>query len=130
MHGDTPCGPDCPFCSWEPFPVQLAGQHTTVGADVVRWVEETPENYSRLHVGMGAFLVPYSLAEVEERWKSAGFIRIHESFLVPISRITELKVSSSGYSVVIGDSDKELPVEQQFLAPLKDRLVREHPGRR
>jgi len=89
----------------------------------VRWVEAQGD-YARLHTSDGSHLVRIPLAQLEERWGEAGFVRIHRSFLVALSLITELKMGASGYTVVIGDNEKELPVSRRHTRQLKDKLVR------
>ncbi|HET8661027.1 MAG TPA: LytTR family DNA-binding domain-containing protein, partial [Micromonosporaceae bacterium] len=55
-------------------------------------------------------------------WADAGFVRIHRSYLVQLSRISELRLASSGYVVVVDGT--ELPVSRRHTRDLKDRLVR------
>lgn len=108
----------------EVIPVELAGTTKLVPRASVRWVEAQGD-YARLHTADGAsHLVRIPLAQLEERWGDAGFVRIHRSFLVALSLITELKMGASGYAVVIGDNEKELPVSRRHTRHLKDRLVR------
>jgi DNA-binding LytR/AlgR family response regulator len=108
----------------EVIPVELAGTTKLVPRASVRWVEAQGD-YARLHTADGSsHLVRIPLAQLEERWGDAGFVRIHRSFLVALSLITELKMGASGYTVVIGDNEKELPVSRRHTRHLKDRLVR------
>jgi DNA-binding LytR/AlgR family response regulator len=107
----------------EVIPVELAGTTKLVPRAAVRWVEAQGD-YARLHTSDGSHLVRIPLAQLEERWGEAGFVRIHRSFLVALSLITELKMGASGYTVVIGDNEKELPVSRRHTRQLKDRLVR------
>lgn len=107
----------------EVIPVELAGTTKLVPRAAVRWVEAQGD-YARLHTADGSHLVRIPLAQLEERWGEAGFVRIHRSFLVALSLITELKMGASGYTVVIGDNEKELPVSRRHTRQLKDRLVR------
>jgi DNA-binding LytR/AlgR family response regulator len=107
----------------EVIPVELAGTTRLVPRATVRWVEAQGD-YARLHTADGSHLVRIPLAQLEERWGEAGFVRIHRSFLVALSLITELKMGASGYTVVIGENEKELPVSRRHTRHLKDRLVR------
>src|SRR5882757_4290486 len=107
----------------EVIPVELAGTTKLVPRAAVRWVEAQGD-YARLHTSDGSHLVRIPLAQLEERWGEAGFVRIHRSFLVALSLITELKMGASGYTVVIGDNEKELPVSRRHTRQLKDKLVR------
>ncbi|WP_253887445.1 LytR/AlgR family response regulator transcription factor [Actinokineospora diospyrosa] len=107
----------------EVIPVELAGTTKLVSRASVRWVEAQGD-YARLYTSDGSHLVRIPLAQLEERWEKAGFVRIHRSYLVPISLITELRMGGSGYSVVIGHEEKVLPVSRRHTRELKDRLVR------
>ena len=108
----------------EVIPVELAGTTKLVPRSSVRWVEAQGD-YARLHTTDGSHLVRIPLAQLEERWSDAGFIRIHRSFLVALGLVSELRMSSSGYSVILGGgSPQELPVSRRHTRELKDRLVR------
>lgn len=108
----------------EVIPVELAGTTKLVPRSTVRWVEAQGD-YARLHTTDGSHLVRIPLAQLEERWSDAGFIRIHRSFLVSLALVSELRMSSSGYSVLLGGGEpKELPVSRRHTRELKDRLVR------
>ncbi len=107
----------------EVIPVELAGTTKLVSRAAVRWVEAQGD-YARLYTSDGSHLVRIPLAQLEERWEKAGFVRIHRSYLVPLALITELRMGGSGYSVVIGHEEKVLPVSRRHTRELKDRLVR------
>ena len=103
------------------IPVELAGTTRLLPRSAVRWVEAQGD-YARLHTGDGSHLVRVPLATLAERWADAGFVRIHRSYLVQLSRISELRLASSGYVVVVDGT--ELPVSRRHTRDLKDRLVR------
>jgi DNA-binding LytR/AlgR family response regulator len=105
----------------EVIPVELAGRTRMVPRSSVRWVEAQGD-YARLHTADGSHLVRVPLAVLEERWADAGFVRIHRSYLVALRLISELRLTSGGYVVRIGD--RELPVSRRHTRELKDRLVR------
>ncbi|HEY4020269.1 MAG TPA: LytTR family DNA-binding domain-containing protein [Pseudonocardiaceae bacterium] len=107
----------------EVIPVELAGTTKLIPRAAVRWVEAQGD-YARLHTADGSHLVRIPLAQLEERWTEAGFVRIHRSFLVAVGLITELRMGPSGYTVIIGDNERELPVSRRHTRQLKDRLVR------
>jgi len=109
----------------EVIPVELAGTTKLVPRSTVRYVEAQGD-YARLHTAEGSHLVRIPLAQLEERWADAGFIRIHRSYLVSLPLVTELRMGSSGYTVVVGSGaeEKELPVSRRHTRELKDRLVR------
>jgi DNA-binding LytR/AlgR family response regulator len=108
----------------EVIPVELAGTTKLIPRSAVRWVEAQGD-YARLHTtDGGSHLVRIPLAQLEERWSDAGFIRIHRSYLVAVGLITEMRMESSGYTVIVGDEKKALPVSRRHTRALKDRLVR------
>ncbi|MEV0053476.1 LytTR family DNA-binding domain-containing protein [Saccharopolyspora shandongensis] len=115
---------EAPASDDEVIPVELAGTTRMIPRKDVRWVEAQGD-YARLHTAEDSHLVRIPLAQLEERWAEAGFLRIHRSFLVSLPLVTELRMSSSGYSVVLGGGpSKELPVSRRHTRELKDRLVR------
>ncbi|WP_433267049.1 LytR/AlgR family response regulator transcription factor [Actinosynnema sp. CS-041913] len=110
----------------EVIPVELGGTIKLVPRATVRYVEAQGD-YARLHTSDGqSHLVRIPLAQLEERWGNAGFVRIHRSFLVALPLVTELRMTSNGYAVVIGSGDgaKELPVSRRHTRELKERIVR------
>lgn len=109
----------------EVIPVELAGTTKLVPRSAVRYVEAQGD-YARLHTSEGSHLVRIPLSVLEDRWRDAGFVRIHRSFLVSLPLVTELRLSGSGYVVRIGAGPDcaELPVSRRHTRELKDRLVR------
>jgi DNA-binding LytR/AlgR family response regulator len=103
------------------IPVELAGTTRMLHRSAVQWVEAQGD-YARLHTVDGSHLVRISLATLAERWAEAGFVRIHRSYLVQLKLIGELRLTGSGYVVIIGG--RELPVSRRHTRELKDRLVR------
>lgn len=106
----------------EVIPVELAGTTKLIQRSSVRWVEAQGD-YARLFTTDGSHLVRIPLAQLEERWAPAGFVRIHRSYLVALNRITELRLMQGGYQVVIGEEEKLLSVSRRHTRELKDRLV-------
>jgi len=109
----------------EVIPVELAGTTKLVPRSAVRYVEAQGD-YARLHTHEGSHLVRIPLSVLEDRWRDAGFVRIHRSFLVSLPLVTELRLSGSGYLVRVGTGPDcaELPVSRRHTRELKDRLVR------
>jgi DNA-binding LytR/AlgR family response regulator len=109
----------------EVIPVELGGTIKLVPRATVRYVEAQGD-YARLHTAEGSHLVRIPLAQLEERWRSAGFVRIHRSYLVSLPLVSELRMTAGGYAVVIGTGEaaKELPVSRRHTRELKERIVR------
>jgi two-component system response regulator LytT len=112
------------------IPVELGGVTRFLQVADVRHVEAQGD-YARLHTATGSHLVRVPLATLEERWASAGFVRVHRSFLVSTGHITELRVEpGGGHSVRVGSGPSAvvLPVSRRLSRDLKDRLMHRARG--
>ncbi|MEV5831372.1 LytTR family DNA-binding domain-containing protein [Spirillospora sp. NPDC052242] len=114
---DVESGPGEP----EPMPVELGGVTRFVTPGEVLYVEAQGD-YARLHTQGGSHLVRIPLAALKERWRGAGFVRVHRSHLVSLSAIKELRLDSGRCTVMVGDA--ELPVSRRHVRELRDLLVR------
>lgn len=106
--------------------VELGGVTRFLQVSDVLYVEAQGD-YARLHTATGSSLVRVPLAALEERWAAAGFVRVHRSYLVATSAISELRVEpAGGHSVRLGTGPSAvlLPVSRRHSRDLKDRLVR------
>ncbi|GAT65818.1 lytR family transcriptional regulator [Planomonospora sphaerica] len=103
------------------IPVELGGVTRFVSSTDVRYVEAQGD-YARLHTAGGSHLVRIPLATLEERWASAGFVRVHRSHLVAVKHIDELHIDSGRCVVRIGET--EIPVSRRHTRELRDLLVR------
>ncbi|MFF4620982.1 LytR/AlgR family response regulator transcription factor [Nonomuraea jabiensis] len=103
------------------IPVELGGVTRFVSSADVIYVEAQGD-YARLHTATGSHLVRIPLATLEERWASAGFVRVHRSHLVAVKHIEELHIDSGKCTVRVGDT--ELPVSRRHTRELRDLLVR------
>ncbi len=106
----------------EVIPVELGGSTRMLPRSAVHWVEAQGD-YARLHTGGQSHLVRVPLSTLSDRWGDAGFVRIHRSYLVQLRLITELRLTASGYVVVV--DGRELPVSRRHTRELKDKLVRQ-----
>ncbi|MEU0092730.1 LytTR family DNA-binding domain-containing protein [Kribbella sp. NPDC006257] len=105
----------------EVIPVELAGVTRFVQRSTVRYVEAQGD-YARLHTGQNSHLVRIPLSTLEERWREAGFTRIHRSTLVALAHVDEMRVDSGRCAVRVGDD--WLPVSRRHTRELRDLLVR------
>jgi DNA-binding LytR/AlgR family response regulator len=106
--------------------VELGGVTRFVPLADVRFVEAQGD-YARLHTGSGSHLVRIAMSTLEQRWAAAGFVRVHRSYLVATSHITELRVEpGGGHAVRLGTGERSttIPVSRRHTRELKDRLVR------
>jgi two-component system response regulator LytT len=118
----------------ETLPVELGGVTRFIRRADIRYVEAQGD-YARLHTAEGSHLIRVPLAALEERWRDAGFLRVHRSHLVAVAHIDELRMESGRVSVRIGT--ELIPVSRRCTRELRDRLVRQarpdrplHPGGR
>jgi DNA-binding LytR/AlgR family response regulator len=115
----------------ETIPVELGGVVRFIHRRDVRYVEAQGD-YARLHTAEGSHLVRVSLAALEERWRTAGFVRIHRSHLVALRYVDEVRVDYGRCTVRLGDT--VLAVSRRHTRGLRDTLVRgarpgtEHAG--
>jgi DNA-binding LytR/AlgR family response regulator len=105
----------------ETISVELAGVTRFVQRSTVRYVEAQGD-YARLHTGQNSHLVRIPLSTLEERWRDAGFTRIHRSTLVALAHIDEMRVDGGRCAVRVGG--EWLPVSRRHTRELRDLLVR------
>lgn len=105
----------------EVIPVELGGITRFIRLAEIRYVEAHGD-YARLHTATGSGLVRAALNGLEERWRSAGFVRIHRSHLVSLGHIDELRLEDGHLSVNIGGA--VLPVSRRHARHLRQLLVR------
>ena len=105
----------------EVIAVELAGVTRFVQRSTVRYVEAQGD-YARPHTGQNSHLVRIPLSTLEERWRDAGFTRIHRSTLVALQHVDEMRVDGGRCSVRVGDD--WLPVSRRHTRELRDLLVR------
>jgi DNA-binding LytR/AlgR family response regulator len=105
----------------ETIAVELGGVTRFVQRSRVRYVEAHGD-YARLHTDTSSHLVRVPLTTLEERWASAGFVRIHRSTLVALSHVDEIRLDGGRCSVRLGD--RVLQVSRRHTKDLRDRLVR------
>ncbi len=107
----------------EIVPVELAGRMTLVPRSQVRYVEAQGD-YARLHTREATHLVRIPLAVLEERWREAGWVRTHRSYLVDSRQVTACEAGGPGYVVRLGRGRDavELPVSRRHLKDVRARL--------
>ena len=104
--------------------VELGGVTRFIALSDVRYVEAHGD-YARLHTPTDSHLLRVAMGTLEERWASAGFVRVHRSYLVSTSHIAELRLEDGGFvvRVSVGQHSATLPVSRRHARALKDRLV-------
>jgi two-component system LytT family response regulator len=89
----------------------------------IDWIEADGD-YVQLHVGSESHLHRCTLTEMEQRLKADGFVRIHRSRLVNLSRVKEFRPLFRGESVVVLRNGTQLNASQTCFKQLQDRLDR------
>lgn len=84
---------------------------------------ESMKNYMVIHRGGQKTLVYTSMKELEERLPKKQFIRVHKSFIIPISRITGIegnlvRLKNVNAEIVIGETYKE-----ELMAMIRGRMI-------
>ena len=105
----------------EMIPVELGGRTRLIPLAGVTHAQAHGD-YVRLHTLDGSYLVRVPLAALAERWRPAGFIRIHRSTLVAAAHISELRFDDGRAVVQVGD--RPLMVSRRHTREIRDLLVR------
>lgn len=105
----------------ETIPVELGGRTRLISRAAVTHAE-THGDYIRLHTADGSYLLRMPLTTLAERWRAAGFIRIHRKTLVSAGHISELRFDDGRAMVQVGD--RLLPVSRRHTREVRDLLVR------
>ncbi len=85
----------------EDIAVELGGVTRFVRRSGVFYVEAAGD-YARLHTASGSHLIRVPLSSLEERWASAGFVRIHRSTLINVRHVSELLMDGGRFHVRLG----------------------------
>ncbi|MCC3277042.1 MULTISPECIES: LytR/AlgR family response regulator transcription factor [unclassified Arthrobacter] len=98
--------------------VQGATTRIIARADI-RYVQAQGD-YARLHTTDASYLIRVPLADLEEQWSGAGFVRIHRSYLVARNHIRQVRLAGGRASVQLGEVD--LPVSRRHLPAVRNTL--------
>jgi two-component system LytT family response regulator len=85
---------------------------------------ESMKNYMAIHCGGQKTLVYTSMKELEDRLPKKQFIRVHKSFIIPVSRITGIE----GNLVRLNNVSTEIQIGESYKAELmeiiKGKMIR------
>ncbi len=109
----------------EDIAVELGGVTRFVPRSEVRFVEAQGD-YARLHTGTESHLLRIPLSSLEQRWRAAGFVRIHRSLLVALSHVEEVHVAEGRCSVLV--DGRQLQVSRRHTPALREQLRRSRDG--
>lgn len=119
LEGDEPHPSDLPF----KIPVKLEGKVILLNPVDILYAEAN-QGYTLLITKDSRLTSQYTLQELEERLKGAGFFRAHRSFLVNLQHVREvIPYSRNSFSLRLNDSEKtEIPLSKNSAAELRDLL--------
>jgi two-component system, LytTR family, response regulator LytT len=104
----------------ETIAVELGGLLQYVQrSDVVR--VEAQGDYARFFTADSSHLVRVALSELEERWREAGFMRIHRSHLVSLRHVEQVRLDAGRWTVQVGG--QVLTVSRSHTSELRDAMV-------
>jgi len=79
-------------------------------------------DYVRILADAGRFLLRASLSDIEQRWESFGFVRVHRRYVVNLRRAVELRMLLNGTATLRMADGSEVPVARRQVADLRRRL--------
>jgi two-component system, LytTR family, response regulator LytT len=79
-------------------------------------------DYVRVASTEGRFLVRARLSELEERWESHGFARVHRGFVVNLRRAVEVRPRLNGTAVLVMVDGAEVPIARRQVGELRRKL--------
>jgi DNA-binding LytR/AlgR family response regulator len=79
-------------------------------------------DYVRIHADSGRYLVRAALSDLEQRWRTYGFIRVHRSYVANLRRAIEIRPELGGGATVVLSDGSEVPVARRQVADLRRRL--------
>lgn len=100
--------------------VVQGGTTRLIRRDDIRFVQAQGD-YARLHTAEASYLIRVSLTDLEEQWASAGFVRIHRSYLVSRFHIRQVRMAGGRASISVGSA--ELPVSRRHLPGVRSTLA-------
>ncbi|NHN56396.1 response regulator transcription factor [Calidifontibacter sp. DB0510] len=106
--------------------VELGGVTKFIPLSEIRYAQASGD-YARLHTATSSHLIRVPLTTLEERWRSAGFERIHRSTLVSLKHVTQLRAEGGGLVALVGDTP--LTVSRRHGRALRGRLLDLHSAR-
>lgn len=105
----------------ERFAVQHAGRTTFVAVKDIDWVEAVGD-YARIHARGQSHLIAMRMHRIDARLENAGFVRIHRSTIVNISRITMLERAEDGGGIVVLEDGVQLRVARNRRVEVEEVL--------
>jgi DNA-binding LytR/AlgR family response regulator len=103
----------------EMITVDQGGTTRMIRRDDVTYVQAQGD-YARLHTADASFLIRVPLADLEQQWADAGFIRTHRSYLVALKHVSSMKLAADKPSVSVAGAS--LPISRRHLPTVREKL--------
>ncbi|MGY4542999.1 DNA-binding LytR/AlgR family response regulator [Arthrobacter sp. UYNi723] len=103
----------------EMITVDQGGTTRMIRRDDVTYVQAQGD-YARLHTADASYLIRVPLADLEQQWAEAGFIRTHRSYLVALKHVQSMKLAADKPSVSVAGAG--LPISRRHLPTVREKL--------
>jgi DNA-binding LytR/AlgR family response regulator len=103
----------------EMITVDQGGTTRMIRRDDVTYVQAQGD-YARLHTADASYLIRVPLADLEQQWAEAGFIRTHRSYLVALKHVASMKLAADKPSVSVAGAS--LPISRRHLPTVREKL--------
>ncbi|WP_248761829.1 LytTR family DNA-binding domain-containing protein [Pseudarthrobacter sp. SSS035] len=103
----------------EMITVDQGGTTRMIRRDDVTYVQAQGD-YARLHTADASYLIRVPLADLEQQWAEAGFIRTHRSYLVALKHVQSMKLTADKPSVSVAGAG--LPISRRHLPTVREKL--------
>jgi DNA-binding LytR/AlgR family response regulator len=103
----------------EMITVDQGGTTKMIRREDVTYVQAQGD-YARLHTADASYLIRVPLADLEQKWAEAAFIRTHRSYLVALNHVSHMKLAATGPSVTVAGA--ELPISRRHLPAVREKL--------
>jgi DNA-binding LytR/AlgR family response regulator len=80
-------------------------------------------DYVRIVADDGRFLLRARLADLEERWAGAGFVRVHRGYVANLRRATAVRPLLNGTAMLRFGPEVEIPISRRQIGDLRRRLA-------
>jgi DNA-binding LytR/AlgR family response regulator len=104
----------------EAVPVRVGNIMRVVRRSEVRWVQAQGD-YSRLVTDTDSHLIREPISDLEERWATAGFIRVHRSYLVDRGAITAVRLGGAHPTLTV--AGEEIPVSRRSIPVVREAIL-------
>ena len=84
---------------------------------------ESAGDYVRLVCDDGRYLLRAHISDLERRWSSSGFVRVHRQYVANIARALELQPNLNGTASLVFHDGSSIPVSRRQVSALMQALA-------